>query len=107
MVKNIIRDKKHLNFIRTLECVMCANPFVVAAHLRIGTDGGTSLKPSDSWVTPLCDPCHRYQHNKGERTFWKETNPHQLCRDLYAATGNYVEAMDVIEQWRNENARRK
>lgn len=39
------------------------------AHVRRGTDGGTSLKPSDSWVLPLCHPHHLEQHQVGERTF--------------------------------------
>lgn len=104
MSKSIIRDKDHLHFIRQLECVKCASPYVVAAHLRIGTDGGTSLKPSDCWVTPLCDLCHGVQHQYGERTFWEGTDPHQLCRDLYEASGNYEEALYIIELWRVEYA---
>ena len=37
--KNIIRDKNYLKFIRGLECVVCGNPHVEAAHLRMNTDG--------------------------------------------------------------------
>ena len=98
--KTIIRDNKHLKFIRQLECVLCGSPFVEAAHLRIGTDGATSMKPSDCWVLPLCSPHHRLQHQIGERTFWEGRDPHSLCAELYKLTGLYEEAISFIERER-------
>jgi hypothetical protein len=46
----------------------CTGP-MVAAHIRIGTDGGTGFKPSDWWTLPLCDGHHKEQH-EGERSFY-------------------------------------
>lgn len=43
---------------------------IEVAHIRIGTDGGTSLKPSDYFTVSLCKLCHAEQHSIGERTFW-------------------------------------
>jgi len=60
------------------------NP-VEAAHLRLGTGGGTGVKPSDRWLLPLCHKCHHgEQHQKGERTFWdrRDINAKALCEDL-------------------------
>lgn len=38
--------------------------------MRLGTDGGTGLKPSDSWAVPLCFT-HHAEINDGARTFEK------------------------------------
>ena len=40
-----------------------------SAHVRSGTDGGTGIKPSDSWIVPLCENHHREQHAIGEPAF--------------------------------------
>lgn len=42
---------------------------IECAHVRIGTDGGTGIKPSDRWTISLCKDCHARQHNMGEATF--------------------------------------
>jgi len=45
---------------------------IQAAHVRRGTDGGTSMKPSDIWVIPLCSFHHSEQHTLGEISFEKK-----------------------------------
>lgn len=42
---------------------------IECAHVRIGTDGGIGLKPSDRWVMSLCQHHHAEQHRIGERAF--------------------------------------
>ncbi|MFL6728287.1 MAG: putative HNHc nuclease [Sphingomicrobium sp.] len=42
---------------------------IECAHVRIGTDGGAGLKPSDRWVISLCRSHHREQHEIGELSF--------------------------------------
>jgi hypothetical protein len=70
----------HRKWVRGFACCSCgqlpgdeANP-IEAAHVRLGTDGGTGLTPSDCWILSLCLNCHRRrpqsQHTRGERTFW-------------------------------------
>ena len=75
----------HREWIKLQPCCVCGRSAssdmdVVPAHLRIGTDGGTALKPSDRWLTPLCVECHNEQHG-GERSFWEARNvdPHALA----------------------------
>lgn len=46
-------------------------PQTEAAHIRVGTDGGTAMKPSDCYTIPLCSHHHDLQHRIGERTFEK------------------------------------
>ena len=66
-----VRSRAHLDWVRTLPCAACGQSWRDSdpAHVRIGTDGGTGLKPSDRWVVPLCHPHHAEQHRIGERSF--------------------------------------
>jgi len=67
-----IRSAGHLKWIRGHECaVSCALCWgrIEAAHVRRGTDGGTSMKPGDNWTIPLCASHHAGQHAVGEETF--------------------------------------
>jgi hypothetical protein len=42
---------------------------VECAHVRVGTDGGVGLKPSDCWAISLCEHHHVEQHSIGEPAF--------------------------------------
>jgi hypothetical protein len=71
----MIRSAGHLTFVRGFVCSVsnthgheCQGK-IEAAHVRIGTDGGTALKPSDCWAIPLCASHHAEQHRIGERSF--------------------------------------
>lgn len=54
------------------------------AHVRIGTDGGTGIKPSDIWCIPLCKGHHAEQHAIGELAFEKKygLNIKRIAEDL-------------------------
>lgn len=47
----------------------CRRLPVVCAHVRMQTDGGTGIKPSDRWTISLCDFHHLEQHQIGEQRF--------------------------------------
>ena len=66
-----IRSRAHLDWVRDLPCAACGQSWQPCdpAHVRRGTDGGAGLKPSDSWVIPLCSAHHREQHSIGEASF--------------------------------------
>jgi hypothetical protein len=71
-VSTVIRSPGHLAWIRKRECAVASGAcsgVTEAAHVRTGTDGGTSLKPGDNWTLPLCSHHHRWQHNNGEASF--------------------------------------
>ena len=69
------RSSAHCNFVRSHEC---SNPKcehgrpIEVAHVRTGTDGGMSMKPSDWWTISLCAHCHALQHRIGEGPFERE-----------------------------------
>ena len=100
----MIRNKKHLKFIRQLPCVICNNKFV-AAHIRKGTDGGAGLKPSDCYTVPLRPSCHHTQHQQGELYFWYGYGGYEaaiaLAKNLYNVTGDIEQGVFEIMEFRN------
>lgn len=97
-MKGIIRDKKHLEFIRKLPCVRCGGN-AIAAHIRKGTNGGTGIKPGDDWTLPLCHTCHSEQHQIGEVAFYKDLEKaRQLARDLYLLSGDIYTAVNLARR---------
>jgi len=75
-----IRCPAHLQFVRGHEC--CVKGFfghvckgkIEAHHVRLGTDGGIGLKPSDRWAVPLCVTAHKILHDGGQITFENRWN---------------------------------
>lgn len=101
------KNERHLDFIRSLACVSCGdNTSTEAAHLRSAkreygkAPTGGAEKPHDMWTLPLCGRCHREQHTMSEEEFWKRRglNPWVLALSLFAASGDYSLAGDVIER---------
>jgi hypothetical protein len=72
-----IRSPSHLQWVRGFTCIgfglaghECSGP-IVAAHVRLRTDGAAGEKPSDCWANPMCDGLHQTQHAIGEPEFEK------------------------------------
>lgn len=64
------RSPAHRAWVRGHACSACGGTAAIeCAHVRIGTDGGLGLKPSDKWTISLCKDCHARQHAMGEATF--------------------------------------
>lgn len=99
-----IRDKKHLAFLRTLPCVRYGSSPSQAAHIRIGTDGATGMKPSDSYCVPLSHIAHSDQHKWGELTFWSGQMgvewAVELAQQLYKNSGDRAECVRLISRAR-------
>ena len=65
----------HLNYVRSLACIICDRPAPSeAAHFRLGLGGGVAMKPSDDLTIPLCHAHHDEQHKckSGELGFWRK-----------------------------------
>ena len=92
-----MRSDKHLKFIRSLPCCVCrAKPPSEAAHIRLGSDGGMGLKPSDKFTVPLCHMCHSRQHQTGERTFWGNMEFILIqALALYAVSGDWEKGVKI------------
>lgn len=70
-----IRCPAHLAYVRRVyECSASGRPGHVcqgrmeAHHVRLGSDGAGSVKPSDSFAIPTCSGFHSEIHNQGEAT---------------------------------------
>ena len=74
------KDYAYRAYLEQQPCCVCGYPRTCVAHQRYGADGGTSIKPSDSYGLPLCHACHDAQHREGERSFWQDRgiNPWRL-----------------------------
>ena len=70
----MIRSVKHLNFVRSLDCYISDQTPSQACHIRILTDGGTGIKPSDYFVLPFTYQYHKMQSDIGELRFYKKFN---------------------------------
>ena len=67
------RCDAHKGWIRKRECAFvdaggCSGR-IEAAHVRLGTDGGMGIKPSDVYCWPACSHHHGEQHQIGEPAF--------------------------------------
>lgn len=88
---SVIRCDAHLQWVRGHECLIFGRQGHVcrgkprACHLRVGTDGGLSQKPSDMWTWPGCDGAHEEQHRIGEISFQAKygTNLRVVCERLW------------------------
>lgn len=65
------RSEPYMQWVRGHECCIAGKAGHVcsgkieAHHVRLGTDGGASLKPSDWWCVPLCSGAHSELHGPG------------------------------------------
>lgn len=69
------RSPAHRSWVRSHACSACGSTTAIeCAHVRVGTDGGTGIKPSDRWCISLCRDCHSEQHRIGEPSFGAKHN---------------------------------
>ena len=95
---------KHLDFIRSLPCLVCGdNTATEAAHIRYADS--RAAKPitglgtrSGDWMVPLCGSCHRSQHKESERRWWRDRNinPVEVAAYLRLASGDHHAGCQII-----------
>jgi hypothetical protein len=100
-----IHNEAHLDFIRSLPCLITGeNTSVEACHVRFSDarvdkqNAGVGAKPSDIWTVPLCGAQHRRQHTMSEVRFWKEVgiDPIFYALALWAVSGDYERGCRII-----------
>lgn len=110
------RDRKYLNWVRTLNCIGCnavstpdyPNDPDHVNHLLHGIKAG---KAPDNQVVPLCRKCHTLRHQKGARWFFKERlgrsveDALELAAELFAHRFNDDRAKWACFGWRNKHAK--
>lgn len=95
--------RSHRQFVAGLPCLSCGRTATTeqpneCAHVRMGTDGGMGLKPSDRYTCPLCHTCHARQHQIGEPTFWAElgVDPTDAALRLWTVSGDHEQGLRLI-----------
>lgn len=90
------KSTKHRDYVRQFACSKCGETAgIEVAHVRLGTDGGTSRKPSDFYTLSLCKPCHTRQHSVGEETFWKGVDVAAIMAEFCATSPAKREIADA------------
>ena len=96
---------KHLDFIRSLPCVICGdNTATEACHIRYSdaahnkVNPGIGRKPSDEHTIPLCSKHHREQHRTSEIGFWRSYNldPVSISNSLFSCSGDHEKGCKII-----------
>lgn len=99
----------HLDFIRSLPCLITGVRDVEAAHIRYGNtrwgkrSTGMGEKPDDQWVVPLSQKVHREQHDFGDEELWwreKGIDPVLIALALWRASGDEQAAESIISEAR-------
>jgi hypothetical protein len=100
-----IHRPKHLEFIRSLPCIVSGDNLTVeAAHIRFGDlradkrPTGLGEKADDMWTLPLSGEMHRLQHTMDERKFWQHVgiDPIFYALALYAVSGDHERGARII-----------
>lgn len=99
--------RSHREFVGRRICLACGRVPTIeepneCGHVRMGTDGGGGLKPSDRYTVPLCSWCHRLgpkaQHQVGEPAFWGALgiDPTDPALRLWTVSGDEEKGDTVI-----------
>jgi hypothetical protein len=90
----------HRAWVRGHACSVpgCVSTDMECAHVRLGTDGGIGVKPSDWWTVSLCIHHHAEQHLIGEAAF--ET---RYCIDLKALAQLFAARSPHRVRWRQKS----
>lgn len=98
------RSPAHRSWVRSHACCACgSSQNIECSHVRLGTDGGMGLKPSDEWTISLCRTCHSMSHNVGEATFARENKI-----DLKALAQEFIKKSPhkhKLRQYKNDGFR--
>ncbi len=86
-----IRNKDHLRFVATLNCLICGRSPSHAHHVKFAQPRAMGRKVSDEWVVPLCYIHHRALNDRGDEKSWWDQNkidPLEEADRLWAETQN-------------------
>lgn len=90
-----VRSRRHLDWVKSLPCSVpgCKGSPVDPHHIKIGPEGGGTVRASDRWVVPLGRFCHHDAaafdgvHRTGNEAAWwarHSIDPVSLAECLWA-----------------------
>lgn len=84
------RCPSHTKWVGEFSCCVpgCTGRPIEVAHVRLGTNGGMGVKPTDDWTISLCQSHHSEQHRVGEESFAKAhgIDMRELAREFAKAS---------------------
>jgi hypothetical protein len=83
------RDKNHLKFVASQQCLVCGRSPADAHHLRFTQPRAMGRKVSDEFTVPLCRTHHRDNHSSGDEIGWwgrRAIDPMATSRMLWVST---------------------
>lgn len=95
---------KHLDFVRSLPCVVCGAS--AEAHHLLDAGAGTrgmGMKAPDRYTVPLCHSHHMELHAHGDETEWmslRGIDARALSLRLWCVTGNHEQGVRAVERAR-------
>lgn len=101
-----VRNKRHLQFVSTLPCVITGKQgSVQACHIRSGNSAGMGLKSGDNSVLPMDYEVHARQHAAGsEVKFWEQyggiEKARELANALFVKSGQPDECLMLIARFK-------
>jgi hypothetical protein len=97
-----LKSTAHRDWVRDHFCSVpgCQLMPIEVAHVRRGTGGAMSLRPSDAFTISLCRDHHAEQHRIGEQSFEKRHGFSMLAkaREFYFASP-HRNKLDLPEAW--------
>lgn len=101
------RSRKHLDWLKTLPCLICGSSPCDPAHVPKEQRGSMGMKVSDDQTVPLCRNCHSYQHNVGHKSFWGPNRDGvlEVANGLFVATGSDKMAIRIIDRFRDHRGK--
>jgi len=99
------RDEAHLNFVRSLPCLICLDDTSTeAAHIRYAEPRagkrwvGGQEKPDDAFAVPLCGKHHREQHTRREVEWWQwqGIDPIKVSLALFRVSGDHERGAQIV-----------
>jgi hypothetical protein len=107
------KNKKHLEFVSRLPCIITGRGPVQVCHIRFPSiahdkrQTGKGEKPDDRWVLPMTPEMHALQHSGNEQKFWEGhgIDPLATAQLLYACSGDIQEGLKVIRLARRTGAK--
>ena len=83
------RSNAYLIYIRQQSCIICQHPETDAHHVRIQSNAGTGIKPSDFYGVPLCRLHHLESHHYGRNTFF-ERHGVDIFEELFKIVAGFL-----------------
>lgn len=106
-------DEKHLTFVRSLPCLVCGRCAGSAHHLLRTPERAGARRSDDCHTVPLCHKHHMALHDSGNEIEYlleaagiPRGRSVALSEEIYAATGNFDQVVEIITTFATERGNR-